>query len=167
MDYEFWKTVAQLPATTSPATTSNYFKYDTATDMFVGPGGAKKKIEDWLTPRRTASAPASTSSIPRTARNPQYGKGGNAHPAIKISASVRKTLADAGLHLSQCRELRHHRQGNLVDDDVYQMPGEPYRDVGFFDADPATNDYILVGGALPPATTSSSASATSSGTGAT
>jgi hypothetical protein len=148
MDYEFWKAVAQS-GDNQPGNDIYYFKYDQSTDMFIGPAGAKKKIEDWLNAEKNGLGAGFYFFDSKNGKNPQYGKGGTLTPGIKISASVGKPYQMQGYVYLNAENFGTSGQGNLVDDDVYQMPGEPYRDVGYREVDLGTNDYKLVGGALP------------------
>lgn len=148
MDYEFWKTVAQS-GDNQPGNDLYYFKYDQATDQFIGPGGVKKSIEQWLNAEKNGLGAGFYFFDSKNGKNPQYGKGGTLTPAIKISASVGKPWQMQGYVYLNAENFGTTGQGNLVDDDVYQMPGEPYRDIGYREVDLATNDYVISGGALP------------------
>lgn len=148
MDYEFWKNVA-LSSDNQPGNDLYYFKYDQATNQFIGPAGVKKPIEDWLNAEKNGLGAGFYFFDSKNGKNPQYGKGGTLTPAIKISASVGKPFQMQGYIYLNAENFGTTGQGNLVDDDVYQMPGEPYRDIGYREVDIATNTWALVGGALP------------------
>jgi hypothetical protein len=148
MDYEFWKTVAQS-GDNQPGNDLYYFKYDAVTDQFIGPAGVKKPIEQWLNAEKNGLGAGFYFFDSKNGKNPQYGKGGTLTPAIKINASVGKPWQMQGYIYLNAENFGTSGQGNIVDDDVYQMPGEPYRDVGYREVDLATNDYLITGGALP------------------
>lgn len=148
MDYEFWKAVAQS-GDNQPGNDLYYFKYDQATDQFVGPGGAKKPIEEWLNAEKNGLGAGFYFFDSKNGKNPQYGKGGTLTPGVKISAAVGKPWQMQGYIYLNAENFGTTGQGNLVDDDVFQMPGEPFRDVGYREVDLTTGNYKLVGGALP------------------
>jgi len=148
MDYEFWKTVAQS-GDNQPGNDLYYFKYDQATNQFTGPGGVKKPVEEWLNAEKNGLGAGFYFFDSKNGKNPQYGKGGTLTPGISISASVGKPWQMQGYVYLNAENFGTTGQGNLVDDDVYNMPGEPYRDIGYRKVDLATSDYEITGGALP------------------
>ncbi|HEX6100276.1 MAG TPA: PilX N-terminal domain-containing pilus assembly protein [Thermoanaerobaculia bacterium] len=148
MDYEFWKNVA-MSGDNQPGNDLYYFKYDQATNQFIGPAGVKKPIEQWLNAEKNGLGAGFYFFDSKNGKNPQYGKGGTLTPGVKINAAVGKPWQMQGYIYLNAENFGTTGQGNLVDDDVYPMPGEPYRDVGYREVDTATNDYTLVGGALP------------------
>ena len=148
MDYEFWKAVAQS-GDNQPGNDLYYFKYDQGTNKFVGPGGLSKTIEEWLNAEKNGLGAGFYFFDSKNGKNPQYGKGGTLTPGVTINAAVGKPWQMQGYIYLNAENFGTTGQGNLVDDDVYNMPGEPFRDVGYRAADPATDDWALVGGALP------------------
>ena len=148
MDYEFWKAVAQS-GDNQPGSDLYYFKYDQATNQFIGPGGVKKPIEQWLNAEKNGLGAGFYFFDSKNGKNPQYGKGGTLTPSVDISAAVGKPWQMQGYIYMNAEAFGTTGQGNLVDDDVYNMPGEPFRDIGYREVDPSTNDYVIAGGPLP------------------
>jgi hypothetical protein len=148
MDYEFWKAVAQS-GDNQPGNDLYYFKYEEATNQFVGPAGKKKPIEEWLNAEKNGLGAGFYFFDSKNGKNPQYGKGGTLTPGVSINAAVGKPWQMQGYIYLNAENFGTTGQGSLVDDDVFNMPGEPYRDVGYRKADIATNDWALDGGALP------------------
>ena len=148
MDYEFWKTVAQS-GDNQPGNDLYYFKYDQKTDEFIGPGGVSKPVKEWLNAEKNGLGAGFYFFDSKNGKNPQYGKGGTLTPPISINAGVGKPYQLQGYIYLNAENFGTTGQGNLVDDDVFPMPGEPYRDVGYWEVDPKTNEYVIVGDPLP------------------
>lgn len=152
MDYEFWKAVAQS-GDNQAGGDLYYFKYDDDTDEFIGPGGESKPVEDWLNARENELGAGFYffDTVP-PAKNPQYGKGGVLTPAVSVNAQDGKNWQMQGYIYLNAENFGTTGQGNMVEDDVYNMPGEPYRDIGYREVDTATDLYVLKNGvALPDA----------------
>lgn len=169
MDYEFWKNVAQSGNNENGV---YYFKYtDGATGTsqdFTGPGGQVQTIYKWLN-----SATDTTTNRPmnglgagfyffdtKNSKNPQFGKGGILTPQIKInSGSVDSPFQMQGYIYLSAEFFGTTGAGNLTPTDLYPMPGEPFRDVGYVQAKEGlgptypfditgtlpTGDYIWIG----------------------
>jgi hypothetical protein len=166
MDYEFWKNVA-LSGNNEVGSGVYYFRYaDPITgthNEFIGPGGARRSIYEWL---NAAENPATRRPMnglgagfyffdSKNARNPQFGKGGLLTPTIRInSGSVDDPFQMQGYIYLNAEFFGTSGSGSITPDDVYPMPGEPFRDVGFREVNELSGpnfEFRIVGGggALP------------------
>jgi hypothetical protein len=150
MDYEFWKAVAQA-GDNQAGGDLYYFTYNENTQKFVGPGGVEKIMEDWLNARENGLGAGFYFFETENEKNPQYGKSGKLTPAIKINAKAGKNWQMQGYVYMNASAFGTTGAGNMIEDDVYVMPGEPYRDIGYREVDPVTKKYILTGAAALPA----------------
>lgn len=140
MDYEFWKSIAQS-SSNQPGTSIYYFKYvgNGTSNDFQGPSGVTHDIYWWLNAAKTsANKPYNGLGAgfyffdTQNSKNPQFNKGGTLTPDIKInSGSVASPFQMQGYIYLNANNFGSTGAGNLADNDVYQMPGEPYRDVGY------------------------------------
>jgi hypothetical protein len=150
MDYEFWKSVAQS-GDNQAGNDLYYFKYDSATNQFIGPGGVSKAIEDWLNAKENGLGAGFYFFETANGKNPQYGKGGTLTPSVTVNSADGKNWQMQGYIYLNAQTFGTSGQGQMVEDDVYNMPGEPFRDIGYRRVDPSTNTYKLVGAATLPA----------------
>lgn len=157
MDYEFWKAVAQANSN-QPGSGIYYFSYagNGTNNLFTGPGGATKDVLEWL----NAAPDANNKPMnglgsgfyffdSKNGKNPQFGKGGTLTPAISVGAAVKAPFQMRGYIYLNAISFGTSGQGNIVEDDLYNMPGEPYRDVGFRevnDKGPDKGKFRIVGG---------------------
>ncbi|HUP62169.1 MAG TPA: hypothetical protein VNA69_17310 [Thermoanaerobaculia bacterium] len=168
MDYEFWKAVAQS-GSNDPDSGIYYFEYaggvsDTHNN-FKGPGGKVKDIVTWIN-----AAPLGAGGKPlngllpgfyffdtKNKKSPQFDKGGVLTPEVSINSSSvttsPKKFQARGYIYMNAENFGSSGVGVLIWDDVYPMPGEPYRDIGFRQVDEATNEYLLnpAAGTIPTA----------------
>src|SRR5439155_26772984 len=85
-------------------------------------------------------------------KNPQFNKGGTLTPSVSINAQVGSPYQLRGYIYLNALTFGTSGQGNITSDDVYPMPGEPFRDVGYREVDttgPNNGKFRIVGGALP------------------
>lgn len=150
MDYEFWKTVAQS-GDNQPGGDLYYFSYNEDTEMFVGPNGVEKVVEDWLNGKENGLGAGFYFFDTKDETNPQYGKGGTLTDGIIVNSADSKNFQMQGYIYLNAESFGTTGAGNMAEDDLYQMPGEPYRDVGYREVDPDTNQYVLTAAALPAA----------------
>lgn len=158
MDYEFWKNVA-LSSNNDAGV--YYFKYATPIDgnhnEFIGPGGRRESVYFWLNALSNGVGPGFYFFDTRNAKNPQFGKGGTLTPAITVNAgAVEEPFQMQGYIYLNAEFFGTSGSGNITPDDLYAMPGEPFRDVGFrevYEDAGGTFRYRLVGGSgnLPDA----------------
>jgi hypothetical protein len=160
MDYEFWKAVAQASDNT-PDSGIYYFKYvgNGTTNSFQGPGGATHDVTFWLNNALDATGHTRNGLQAgfyffdtQNSKNPQFNKGGTLTPDIDINASIGSPFQIKGYVYLNAQHFGSTGQGSLVATDLYAMPGEPFRDVGYRQVDPATKTFTVVGGALPTGT---------------
>jgi len=149
MDYEFWKTVAQS-GDNQAGNDLYFFKYDAVKDQFIGPGGYSKPVEDWLNAKLNGLGAGFYFFDTANGKNPQYGKGGTLTPGIAVSAQDGKNWQMQGYVYLNAEAFGTTGQGNMVEDDVYNMPGEPFRDVGYRKVDVDGKNYELSGAATLP-----------------
>jgi hypothetical protein len=160
MEYEFWKSVAKS-GSNSVKSGVYYFKYvgDGKTNLFQGPGGQVKDIEEWLNAFPGTNGKPSNGLQPgfyffdtQNGKNPQFNKGGVLTPPIMISAAVKSQFQMQGYIYLNAESFGTTGQGNITPDDVYNMPGEPFRDIGHRLVDGDTKKWVLTGAlALPDA----------------
>lgn len=171
MDYQFWKSIASASANT-PGSGIYYFRYVddptqcTATQVktlnsqsikYQGPGGAVKDITEWLNAVPDANGKPANGLGPGfyffdtcNGKNPQFGKGGTLTPDVIISSNVSKgNFQMQGYVYLNANTFGSTGQGNLTVDDLYSLPAEPFRDVGFYQVDTTTMQYATTGGTLP------------------
>ncbi len=159
MDYEFWKAVAKS-GNNSVKSGVYYFKYvgDGKTNLFQGPGGKVKDIVEWLNayPDPVTKKPSNGLQAgfyffdTQNGKNPQFNKGGTLTPEILVSAKVGAGWQMRGYIYVNATSFGSTGQGNIAPDDVYNMPGEPYRDIGYRAVDKTTKKYILTGATSLP-----------------
>ena len=162
MDYEFWKNVAMSSNNENGV---YYFRYadgaNGTSNDFIGPGGRRASVYYWLNALKDPTTGKPKNGLgagfyffdTKNSRNPQFEKGGLLTPDISInSGSIDEPFQMQGYIYLNARFFGTTGQGNMVQDDIYPMPGEPYRDVGIrevdLDSDPDWK-YELDGGALP------------------
>lgn len=152
MDYEFWKTVAQS-GDNQPGNDLYYFKYDKNTDEFIGPNGVSKPIGQWLNAKKNGLGAGFYFFDTANGKNPQYGKGGELTPDVDVNAQLGKDWQMQGYIYMNAKSFGTTGQGNMAVDDLYQMPGEPFRDIGYRVIDPVKKTYLLSPdtGSLPTA----------------
>ena len=150
MDYEFWKNVAMSSNNDAGV---YYFKYADPQDgnhnEFIGPGGRRESIYFWLNALQNQLGAGFYFFDTRNAKNPQFGKGGTLTPAIDINAgSVDDPFQMQGYIYLNAEFFGTSGAGDITPDDVYPMPGEPFRDVGFREVVEGVTPfaYNLVGG---------------------
>ena len=161
MDYEFWKAIAQS-ASNDPGSGIYYFQYagDGSNNLFTGPGGVTKDIRSWLNAAPNGSGKAYNGLGPgfyffdtQNGLNPQFNKGGILTPDCALTSG---TIPDPKFQMRgyiylNAAHFGSKGIGNTPLTDVYNMPGEPYRDVGYREVDDTVTPMVwkLSGGALP------------------
>ena len=157
MDYEFWKAIAQS-ASNDPGSGIYYFQYAGTGNDFQGPGGKVQDIVKWLNSAPNGSGKPYNGLGPgfyffdtANGKNPQFSKGGTLSPAVVLNSG---SIPDPSFQMRgyiylNASAFGSKGVGNVALTDVYPMPGEPYRDVGYRDVDLATGKWTLTGGALP------------------
>jgi hypothetical protein len=143
MDYDFWKAIAQS-SSNQPNTSVFYFKYvgDGTTNDFQGPNGDIHDITWWL------NAALDSTNKPMNglgagfyffdtanSKNPQFQKGGVLTPNVDVNASLGSPWQMRGYIYLNALNFGTSGSGSMTPDDVYPMPGEPFRDIGFRDVE--------------------------------
>lgn len=163
MDYDFWKAIAQS-ASNDPGSGIYYFQYvgNGSNNNFQGPGGQVKDVVAWLNAAPNAAGKAYNGLGPgfyffdtQNLKNPQFNKGGTLTPDISLTSG---SIPDPKFQMRGYIYLNANAFGskgigNTALTDVYNMPGEPYRDVGFREVDDTVTPmkWKLQGGlTLPP-----------------
>jgi hypothetical protein len=153
MDYEFWKAIAQS-GSNDPDSAIYYFEYagDGSTNLFKGPGGKIKTIETWMNAALDSTGKPFNGLKPgfyffdtQNSKNPQFNKGGILTPDIDINSGTvdQSTFQIRGYVYLNAANFGSKGVGNLPVTDVYSMPGEPYRDVGYREVDKTTLKFVL------------------------
>ena len=161
MDYEFWKLIAQS-ASNDPGSGIYYFQYagNGTNNLFKGPSGKVQDIIKWLNALPNGSGKAYNGLGPgfyffdtQNGKNPQFNKGGILTPDVDISSG---TVTDAKFQMRgyiylNAKNFGSTGIGTLPQTDVYPMPGEPYRDIGYREVDDSVTPFKwkLSGGPLP------------------
>lgn len=141
MDYEFWKGVAKGGNNENGV---YYFRYADGptgtTNDFIGPGGRRESVYYWL---NAATDPATGRPMnglgagfyffdTKNSKNPQFGKGGILTPKIELkSGTVANPFQMQGYIYLNAELFGAAGVGDRAPDDIYPMPGEPFRDVGY------------------------------------
>ena len=159
MDYEFWKNVALSGNNENGV---YYFKYATPItgdhNEFIGPGGVRKHIIYWLNAIGNTKGAGFYFFDTKNAKNPQFNKGGILTPQVDLNSGSIGTYTTAPFQMQGYIYLNAQwfgtsGLGNKAPTDYYPMPGEPFRDVGFREADDSapgpTYNFRIAGGALP------------------
>jgi hypothetical protein len=159
MDYEFWKNVALSGNNENGV---YYFKYATPItgdhNEFIGPGGLRKHVIYWLNALSNGRGAGFYFFDTKNAKNPQFGKGGILTPQIELNSGSIGTYTTGSFQMQGYIYLNAawfgtSGLGNKAPTDYYPMPGEPFRDVGFREADDSgtgpTYPFRIDGGALP------------------
>jgi hypothetical protein len=165
MDYEFWKAIAQS-SSNQPGTSIYYFQFSGSPtpNSFTGPNGVQKDVIDWLN-----AAPDGNNKPynglgagfyffdTQNGKNPQFNKGGILTPTIAINAGSIKdpNFQIRGYVYLNATYFGSTGLGNKSVTDVYPMPPEPYRDIGYREVDvtgPNKGNFRVVGGNLPTGT---------------
>jgi len=158
MDYEFWKAIAQS-GSNDPGSGIYYFQYvgDGSDNIFKGPGGKVKTVETWINGAIGSNGKPYNGLGPgfyffdtQNAKNPQFNKGGTLTPDIDINSGTvdEPSFQIRGYVYLNAKNFGSKGVGNLAVTDVYPMPGEPYRDVGYREVDKTTKNWKLTA-ALP------------------
>ncbi|MCA1732181.1 MAG: pilus assembly PilX N-terminal domain-containing protein [Acidobacteria bacterium] len=149
MDYEFWKEIAQ---SAEPDSGIIYLRYDKNTGNFVSLDNVSKPATWWLNTLKNGYGPGFYFFDSANGLNPQFEKGGELTPGIDINAAVGGPFQMQGFMYLNSKFFGSTGQGGIVDDDVYPMPGEPFRDVGYRRVDLNTKlfelnagDYVIGG----------------------
>ena len=159
MDYEFWKNVALSGNNENGV---YYFKYATPTtgdhNEFIGPGGLRKHVIYWLNALSNGKGAGFYFFDTRNAKNPQFGKGGILTPKVELNSGSIGTYSTGNFQMQGYIYLNSQwfgtsGLGSKPPSGFYPMPGEPFRDVGFREADDSTpgptRNFLITGGALP------------------
>jgi hypothetical protein len=149
MDFEFWKAIAQ-GSNNEPGQGIYYFSY-AGSNNFVGPGGATKSVLDWMNAKKNGLGPGFYFFDSANGKNPQFGKGGTLTDTIKLNAGAGGPYQMQGYIYLNAKAFGTTGAGNLVADDIYAMPGEPFRDTGYREIDPLTKKFKITptGNSLP------------------
>ncbi|HEX7150740.1 MAG TPA: hypothetical protein VF618_04560 [Thermoanaerobaculia bacterium] len=150
MDFEFWKAIAQ-GSNNEPGQGIYYFDYDETTKLFTGPGGAAKPALDWMNAKKNGLGPGFYFFDSANGKNPQFGKGGTLTDAIKLNAGAGGPYQMQGYIYLNAKSFGTTGSGNLVSDDIYPMPGEPFRDTGYREVDVVAKKFKMTptGAVLP------------------
>ena len=163
MDYDFWKAVAQS-GSNDPGSGIYYFEYagDGSTNDFKGPGGKVKTVFSWMNAALNPSGKPYNGLGPgfyffdtQNQKNPQFNKGGTLTPDIDINSGTvdEPKFQIRGYVYLNAANFGSKGVGTLAVTDVYPMPGEPYRDVGYREVDKNTKKFVIGGsGTLPTGT---------------
>ncbi|HVR41957.1 MAG TPA: hypothetical protein VMS56_00815 [Thermoanaerobaculia bacterium] len=144
IDYEFWKEIAQ---SSEPDSGIIYLRWNAATQRFVSVDNVSNTGVAWLNALNNDGYDAGFYFFDTAnGLNPQFGGGGTLTPAISIDASVASPWQMQGFIYLNAQTFGSTGQGGIVPDDVYPMPGEPFRDVGFREVDDATWQFVMVAG---------------------
>jgi|GEM_PF-708058 len=146
MDYDFWRAVAQS-GSNDPGSGIYFFEYANDPknpDDFKGPGGKVKSVYAWLNASLNTSGKPYNGLGPgfyffdsKNAKNPQFNKGGTLTPGISLKSGTipDPTFQIRGYVYLNAEFFGSEGVGSLAVTDVYPMPGEPYRDVGYREVD--------------------------------
>lgn len=149
IDYEFWKEIAQ---SAEPDSGIIYLQWNAATQQFRSLDNVSKTALQWMNSMQNGYGPAFYFFDTANGLNPQYGGGGTLTPGVGINAAVGGPFQMQGFYYLNFENFGSSGQGNIVPEDVYPMPGEPFRDRGYRKVDLGTNkyeldagDYVIVG----------------------
>ncbi|MCA1732690.1 MAG: pilus assembly PilX N-terminal domain-containing protein [Acidobacteria bacterium] len=148
MDYDFWKEIAQ---SAEPDSGIIYLRYVAAKNEFISLDNVSKPATWWLNTMQLNTmqngyGPGFYFFDTKNGLNPQFEKGGELTPGININAQVGGPFQMQGFIYLNAEFFGSTGQGDIVPDDVYPMPGEPFRDVGYRKVDPDTNAFELDAG---------------------
>lgn len=141
MDYEFWKAIAQS-SSNQPGTSIYYFQYvgNGTNNQFQGPNGLTKDVVAWLNAAPNAQGKPYNGLgagfyffDTKNGKNPQFNKGGTLTPDIVLnSGSIPDpTFQIRGYIYLNATNFGSKGVGSAAITDLYPMPPEPYRDIGY------------------------------------
>ncbi|HUP65799.1 MAG TPA: pilus assembly PilX N-terminal domain-containing protein [Thermoanaerobaculia bacterium] len=146
IDYEFWKEIAQ---SAEPDSGIIYLRYSAG--EFVSLDNVSQPMTWWLNAMENDYGPAFYFFDSANAQNPQYGGTGTLTPAVDINANTKGpdgTFQIQGFIYMNATTFGSSGQGTIVPVDVYPMPGEHFRDVGFREVDLDTDTFVVEAGAF-------------------
>ncbi|HUP50665.1 MAG TPA: hypothetical protein VNA04_17960 [Thermoanaerobaculia bacterium] len=136
MDYEFWKAVAQSGNNENGV---YYFKYADPVannhNEFIGPAGQRKHISEWINAMKNGLGAGFYFFDTRNSKNPQFNRGGTLTPSFAINAAVGGPFQLQGYVYLNAENFGTTGAGNAAPIELYAMPGEPFRDVGYREVD--------------------------------
>jgi len=139
IDYAFWKDIA---TSADDQDGVFYLKYDSATGNFRDKAGTVHSFRDWVDTQNTALVPVPRAGYyffdTQNGLNPQNGGGGILTPGIALKGG---SMQAQGFIYVNCDTFG--TQGLAGASGWYNMPGEPYRDIGYVrvEEDPTNANY--------------------------
>ncbi len=138
IDYEFWKEVAQ---SAEPDSGIIYLQWDPVKQLFRSLDNVEMTAVQWLNALDNGYGAGFYFFDTANGLNPQYGMGGTLTPDIIVNSSDK---GPSGFYQMQgfiymnATNFGTGGVGSINPDDVFPMPGEPYRDIGYRKVDKDT-----------------------------
>ncbi|HEU5161668.1 MAG TPA: hypothetical protein VFV54_00850 [Thermoanaerobaculia bacterium] len=142
IDYEFWKEVAQ---SAEPDSGIIYLQWDAVKQEFRSLDNVSMSAVAWLNAIDNGYGPGFYFFDTANGLNPQYGYGGTLTPDIIVNSSDK---GPSGLFQMQgfiymnATFFGTGGVGAINPEDVFPMPGEPYRDIGYRKVDKDTGLFV-------------------------
>ncbi|MGH9456753.1 MAG: pilus assembly PilX family protein [Thermoanaerobaculia bacterium] len=153
IDYEFWREIAQ---SSEPDSGIIYLKWNAATQQFRSLDNVSMTAVEWLNAIDNGYGAGFYFFDSANGLNPQYGLGGTLTPDIIIGSADKGPsgyFQMQGFIYLNAQYFGTGGVGATNPTDVFPMPGEPFRDVGYREVDDSTmtfnldaaGDFVLVG----------------------
>lgn len=136
-DYNFWKDTAL----TGDDQDNVFYLSWVSGDTFKDKDGTVKSVEDWINVAGGAKAGFYFFDT-QNGQNPQNGGGGILTPEISVKGNPFQAQGFIYLNSKQWDSAG----GAKGVDGYYAAPGEPFKDIGFWEIDSATGNWSLDGG---------------------
>jgi hypothetical protein len=135
-DYDFWKDTAL----TGDDQDNVFYLSWVSGDKFKDKDGTTKAVEDWINVAGGAKAGFYFFDT-QNGQNPQNGGPGILTPEISVKGNPFQAQGFIYLNSKQWDSAG----GAKGVDGYYGAPGEPYKDIGFWEIDEATGNWLMVG----------------------
>jgi hypothetical protein len=136
-DYNFWKDVAL----TGDDQDNVFYLRWVSGDTYKDKDGNVKAVEDWINVAGGAKAGFYFFDT-KNAQNPQFGGPGLLAPAIGVKGNPFQAQGFIYLNTQQWDS----QGGAKGVDGLFNAPGEPYKDIGYWEVDEATGKYKMTAG---------------------
>ncbi len=142
IDYEFWKEVAQ---SAEPDSGIIYLQWDATKQVFRSLDNVEKTAVEWLNAIDNGYGAGFYFFDTANGINPQYGMGGTLTPDIIVNSADKGPsgfFQMQGFIYMNAAFFGTGGVGAINPQDVFPMPGEPYRDVGYRKVDKDTGLFL-------------------------
>lgn len=137
-DYDFWKNVAQ----TGDDQDNVYYLQHVAGENFKDKDGTVLEFSDWVNALAGGKRSGYFFFDTANGQNPQNGGPGTLTPDVTLKGNPTQIQGFVYINTQKWDSAG----GAKSPTGLYAAPGEPYRDIGFWEVDETTGDYVLDAG---------------------